>query len=520
MLAAFGLAACGGGGGGTASTTPTPPPTMPDGGPVVPPSALERAFELDGQFADVDVMQSLDDAIENVGKLTSADVNGDSAMAAANAQAVLNADAAIRQAAKDAAAVIEEATEAKEAAEAIEDAAEKAAVMRLLDDAIDKATAVKEAADLIIANTTTSGTETIDTLGEAVAAVRGPDEDMPNDAADAGEAVAEAVKTALEGTIGTGALNDAPDDAVRNDSSKIGAMTWEQIMSGMNIEVMTVRRLVSGSVTEVKAASVDGRKVSDFATASASPPDNDSTSTDGTAFDALRRGHDGMVFCGGADCKVDAAGNMTGSWYFTPDDVDEIYVADPAEAGSYMVATMYARYGYWVNDNGSVSTIAVVGDTDTNTVNLDLTRATEATADVTATYTGDAVGIAVRDKASGQFTADVSLTATFGETAGKLGGHISNFAGGVANPDWRVMLEETELTEAAALVGGNGVAYGGAMAGRWTAQGYGPPRENGPDDIANNDDDVTHRPTGFFGRFNANFQDGGAAAGAYTTRVD
>ena len=35
-------------------------------------------------------------------------------------------------------------------------------------------------------------------------------------------------------------------------------------------------------------------------------------------------------------------------------------------------------------------------------------------ADVTASYTGKAAGISVRDKTSGHFTANVDLTATFG----------------------------------------------------------------------------------------------------------
>ena len=80
-----------------------------------------------------------------------------------------------------------------------------------------------------------------------MAAVEG-DEDMPNTAADAGEAVADAVRTALA-TIAPGAIGDvAPMGAVQmNDASDIGAMTWAMIVGEDN--VMDVRRLVGGSIT-------------------------------------------------------------------------------------------------------------------------------------------------------------------------------------------------------------------------------------------------------------------------------
>ena len=71
-------------------------------------------------------------------------------------------------------------------------------------------------------------------------------------------------------------------------------------------------------------------------------------------------------------------------------------------------------------------------------------------ADVTASYTGKAAGISVRDKTSGHFTADVDLTATFGESP-MLGGTISGFDGKAANPEWNVMLDDTALGGTAAI---------------------------------------------------------------------
>ena len=244
----------------------------------------------------------------------------------------------------------------------------------------------------------------------------------------------------------------------------------------------------------------------------------DATVMDGiTHDDAFYMGIEGAVFCGSSDCKVtDDAGTLvlTGSWYFLPDSTTELHVS--AMGGLYEVATMYARYGYWLtydaeDDAAGVTTYAVKGHESTNTADLDLLRG-DATTDVTATYTGDAVGIAVRDKTSGQFTAAVTLTATFGATDSKLGGTISGFDIAGTDPGWTVMLEKTLLTNTAVLSGVDaaniGVAYGDhAAAGRWTAQGYGP----------DGDPAVASRPEGFFGQFNANFSDG-AAAGAYATR--
>ena len=34
----------------------------------------------------------------------------------------------------------------------------------------------------------------------------------------------------------------------------------------------------------------------------------------------------GTAFCGGDDCEVDEDGDLTGSWYFTPDSPKEWYV--------------------------------------------------------------------------------------------------------------------------------------------------------------------------------------------------
>ena len=149
-------------------------------------TTLKIATELAGRLESVDVAESLANAVKYAGMLKSQDVNGDSAMATANAEMVLTAETAINDAVTAADTAIKEANAAKLAAEDIENEAEKDAVMRLLDGAIETAMEVKTAAQEIIDGTT---------LSAAVAVVEGEDEDMT--AADAGEAVASAVKTAI-----------------------------------------------------------------------------------------------------------------------------------------------------------------------------------------------------------------------------------------------------------------------------------------------------------------------------------
>ena len=505
---ALGLAAC-----GSDDDKMDMAPPMDTNGDGMEPTALEIATELADRLESVDVAELLSNAVKYSKMLLSQDVNGDSAMATANAEMVLTAETAINDAVTAADTAIMEANAAKMAAEDIENEAEKNAVMRLLDDAIETAMEVKKAAKAIDED-----------LSAAVAVVEGDDKEMPNTAADAGEAVSIAVRAAIaavtEGTIGT---PPAMGIVQMNDASDIGAMTWAMIVGEDN--VMDVRRLdndaTPAAVVPVKAMSVMGSMSADLAAPDADnlPADNDS-SDDGFSFDAVYNGIGGSVFCAGADCKTDSDGNLTGSWYFTPTNAGELYIADSDE-GSYTPALMYARYGYWLTfgEDGAVNTFASIGNTSatnpTNIDNLDLGGEGDPVADVTASYTGKAAGISVRDKTSGHFTANVDLVATFGESP-MLGGAISEFDGNAANPEWNVLLANTGITELGAADMGGGLTYGGVLpaAGNWTAQGYGPAQT--PSDAGN--PVVDHRPEGFFGQFNANFSDG-AAAGAYATRT-
>ena len=357
-----------------------------------------------------------------------------------------------------------------------------------------------------------------------------------------GKTVATSVTTAL-GSItsdgGLSELNAAPMHATEMDnSSYIGAMTWAMIVGDDNIMMQRIGAS-NAALPVTSIAGMDASAVDKSATPvlTATGGDNDdgkwpdataagtATTADGTTPGTEYKGIPGAVWClgGTAGCSVNAAGKLVGGWYFTPSSATELYVANPDMAGMYMVATMYARYGYWLTFDGNeaattLTTVGAEGHSTTNTASLNLIRPATATKNVTAEYSGKAAGISARGDNSGHFTANVNLTATFGADVtngdSKISGFITGFSPGAhTDSSWRVTLEDATLDAAAA---GTGVAYGGAAAGAWTAQGYGPApvdHDGDPGTTAQN-----QRPEGFFGTFNANFTGGGMAAGAYATR--
>ena len=269
--------------------------------------------------------------------------------------------------------------------------------------------------------------------------------------------------------------------------------------------------------------------------------------------DAAYMGIPGISFCAGSDCNVDASGNLTGSWYFTPNGPKASYVGTTDASGTtYSADNLYARYGYWVsgsNDAATVSVYAIAGVTAANTATGETATGTGATidydvatlntgatavilTDTRATYTGDAIGLSLHKEfdnqgnivegtlQTGEFTADVELTATFGPAA-MLGGRITNFQGNAVDSAWEVILRDQAFTTGNIPVGTPGVALGSAtQGGNWTAQAYGNAGrtvDTNNDGEINASDNLSVRPTGIFGTFNAHFKDG-HAAGAYTTR--
>ena len=448
-------------------------------------------------------------AADNVDKGTAEAVSGESETARENSQAVLDAGT-------DASAAVTAAKAAKEALEALDTEGIDAGHKAVLDQAIEEA---MEYADERIEEA--EGSET--TAKGHVTMVEGPDMDDPETAADHATAVAASVKTALGMMIG--AADDVPMGAIKqHDGSKIGAMTWAEIVGADKLSPQPLGDMFA-SVMVASIAGMTATDVHDVDLSATKGEDGGNMYVDGDQTkSAMYNGIPGTVYCLGADCSVDDKGKLAGSWYFTPTSPVELYVGDPAEAGSYMVANQYARYGYWLTYNpvGAatvVNTYAAAGaGADTNTMDLDLGVGSDMNP-VTARYSGPAVGISVMNDdegaamASGHFDATVNLTATFA-LAPTLGGNITSFAGNAVNPSWNVLLNQTNLADdgTAALVG-NGIAYGGVGEGAWTAQGYGPAQ-------VTEDQEVTDsRPEGFFGRFNANMRDG-MVAGAYTTRAD
>jgi len=142
----------------------------------------------------------------------------------------------------------------------------------------------------------------------------------------------------------------------------------------------------------------------------------------------------------------------------------------------------------------------------------------------TAKYNGKALGIAAVDSfstsgtistQSGEFTADVELTAKF-DTTPSLEGTVDNFDGVAAGRGWSVDLDETAIGSTGATTGNrqtfgeiNGERTSSSAAGSWTAQAYGDlPVEQGA------------HPLGFHGTFWADFKDGRAAGGYAAERIE
>ena len=523
----------------TTPTEPTPPP-----GPTAESLKADAADAITAaNAAGMAAEQAEKDALKYADMLTAQKVDGESATAVANAQKILDAETAANDAVMDADDALNDAMEAKTAAEALAaDDAGRAGAIAAAEEAIKQATAQKKAAQAILDKNPlqtggTTPTTEVDSLKDAVALIKGNNplaDDYPMMPAAQGKVVATSVKAALGGTIGDG-TGAAPTHAtLMNDGSDIGGMTWAMLAGEDNVMMKRLGTVGSDTITagngELSVASIAG-----MAASAVNPAGDDLTvgeHTDTTVTDAADinyKGIPGVVICLGGDdgCSVSADGTLSAGWYFTPESPMELYIANPDMAGMYMVATMYARYGYWLTFDAttgaatSIDTYAAVGHSTTNTANLNLLRPSTATADVTASYSGSAAGISARGDASGHFTANVKLTATFGEAIAdsSLSGYISGFKGEAVNSSWRVTLNESALTDAAALgtAATDGIAYGGAAVGAWTAQGYGPTPVDHDGD--SNTAAQNQRPEGFFGRFNANFTDG-MAAGGYAARAD
>ena len=515
------LAGCGGSNGRTAAPPPTPP--------VPAPSPLSYATDLDDSVARLTALSAADTedgsalgmAKKYSAMIGTLAVDGNSSAAMTNAQKVLDA----RKSLQDALAAVE--TDRKEAMTAKSGLPADAdpAIAKILDKSIQAAdAAITEAKAVLDAADSVSGS-----LASYVKLVS--DADSETSPASIGKDVAMAVSAALAPTDsnngaglrvthGTETGQDLAAEANRFQTDDHQGMTWAEIVGADNL---TDRRIATGappgSTRVVKVASVAGMKAADVFGANHTLTDEnkangaETTDTDTGATNTTYMGIPGTVICGGADCDADTGGTLTGSWYFTPASPTTPYVK-LGDATTYSADVMYARYGHWlVVDTGSgdvtVNTFATTASDGTNTSNLSL----GAGADDTATYNGSAAGRSVHrttnadgvmtDIQSGRFTADVTLTAKFGDDP-KLGGTVVNFRGvdnaNAVDSAWTVTLEEANWGSDASVTDGETSATD--QSGTWSAQAYGT---------------ANQRPTGVYGGFNAHFTDG-HVAGAYAVR--
>ena len=405
----------------------------------------------------------------------------------------------------------------------------------LLDGAIMRADAQIEMATTVLEETGEGS------LQSYVEMVTGTNMAMPMTAADKGEEVAMAIAGALGPTAADNGAGlrvrhgtDLPPDTVaaanRYMTDDAMGMTFAMIVGEANLMDMRVAA-TGGGTRIVKAKSVDGMKTMDlFSTVPGSM-----ATTDGTEIDANveYKGIPGLLFCAGADCMVEGDGDareLAGSWYVAADNPMHYYMKpadnpetpDVDESRVYRQDTMYAVWGHWLtvagNGEATVDTFARAGTMDGSPADPGNWGAADPAdanlSGTTATYTGSAAGRSVHrttdangmvtDIRSGNFMADVTLTAKFSATP-MLGGTIDNFRAaqgsspGAVDSSWTVTLTETASDGGTVTAG---VADASGQDGTWEATSYG---------------ETDMRPAGIYGGFNAHFTDGDVA-GAWATR--
>ena len=582
---ALALAGCGGGGSGSSQTSLSGAPGGGGGGAsgsTVTKTPLSYATDLTSSVetlmtlaGDADTEGSaLMMAAKYAGMLGTLKSDGNSKTETDNAQAVLDARMALKDAIDAAKADKMEAEKAK--ADLPEDA--DPAVVKALNDAISDAEDEIEAAEEVLGG---------DDLAGYVEDVTGTDEDDPKTAADKGMAVAKAVALALAPT----AVQTDPDTAVDgrglrapHEASVTAApagltgvakanryqatshdpksMTWAMLVGEDNVEMMPLGSISGTTFTagnaELPAASIADMVLISEATATAA----DATENDGVNFAASYKGIPGTAICLGTDCKVEAVANVgttgqdgfvdnsgnrkfAGSWYFTPHNAiaiwkkgtDDTTTAGVDESKRYVQDNDIVTYGHWLAVSTAADTLGQVtvntyayGPATANTLGWGEKVAGTPSSEQ-ATYTGMAAGrsvhmvsnedVAILETHSGRFTANVVLTAKFG-AAPMLGGTVSGFTSDNPNavdPNWTVTLKETAVASGVVAASADGGADGGGITiatgqnGAWSAASYG----GANDDTNTADVDEFRRPAGIFGGFNAHFTDG-HVAGAYATR--
>ena len=237
----------------------------------------------------------------------------------------------------------------------------------------------------------------------------------------------------------------------------------------------------------------------------------------------------GTYTCTGNDaCTVtaDSMGKLTlmsNGWIFLP----------AAGATSDVLDTDYLHYGFWLKRTLKDGVVTSYDEVETFANSSLPVVSSVANVDGSATYSGGATGVYVKDvltstgaldsSTSGHFTATTNLTATFGQVnndaqqgtiapsmLNTLTGTISDFAlaGGEANNWMAVLAGAITDNDGSAL----GTAKGGSPAesGSFSAQFHGAGMEV---------DNVAPAPSAVVGEFNAFFTDG-SVAGGFGARKD
>ena len=237
----------------------------------------------------------------------------------------------------------------------------------------------------------------------------------------------------------------------------------------------------------------------------------------------------GTYTCTGANaCTVtaDSMGKLTlmsNGWVFLP----------AAGATSDVQDTDYLHYGFWLARTSKDGVVTSYDEVETFAGSSLPVSGSVANVDGSATYSGDATGVYVKNvltssgaldsATSGHFTATANLTATFGQVENEandgtiavsmlntLTGTISDFAlaGGEANSWMAVLAGDIDMTDGSA----SGTAKGGSPAedGSLSAQFHGAGTE---------ENNVAPAPSAVVGEFNAFFTDG-SVAGGFGARKD
>ena len=210
-------------------------------------------------------------------------------------------------------------------------------------------------------------------------------------------------------------------------------------------------------------------------------------------------------------------------WFFAPLEAnrDSYWQLNPA--GTAYVQAAYLEWGLWLTDETTVAHYVGQGEGSAAVPTRDVGSITGVVGtdedEVTARYSGDAVGLSARRTggtdaapvyASGHFAAKMNLTATFKETGDQLDGEITDFQPTGTGTDhvdtsWRLNLVGSEFTGAASGGFENPQAESNPVSGEWRAQAYG---------------GGTEEPAGIYGGFAAHFGEdakNGKVHGVYHT---